>query len=125
MKTEIAIIYGDLTERRVAWEDRLRLVTTDVLHIALIIPGQAQRYQSSTFHDFYHLIWDDAETECCLTGHDDDFAWFSLTDPARNPVWRFPYDKPANLIEFVGVYVDNATYRTAVARDDDRDGIMY
>lgn len=119
MKTEIAVCYADTTVEegfvviRVPWADRATLPLTGVLHIALIMDGQDQRYQSSSYHDYYQLVWNTQETECCLTGHDGDYGFFSLEDYKQKPDWRFPFILPRTCIEFEGVYVDDDVWEAS------------
>ncbi len=123
MKTEIAICYGDLSVVRVPWDEKESLSRTGVLSIALIILGQTQRCQSSISHDYYQLIWTD--TECCLTGHDGDYGFYSLSDAKRSPDWRFPFIMPANCIEFEGVYVGKEDWQKALTIYADPNGGMF
>ncbi len=127
----ICVCYADPTKQegfvvvRVPWADRNILCLTDVLHISIIISGHKKRRQSSSFHDFYQLIWDENETECCLTGHDGDYGFYSLTDPSKQPDWRFPFVMPKNCIEFEGVYVDKETWKKSLLVYADPNGRMF
>lgn len=119
-KPEVAVLYHDLNVVRVAWADKRTLKFTDVLAIAVLNDGK--RNQSSILHDYYQLIWTD--TDCCLTGHDGDYGFFSFD--GGTPDWRFPFLMPTNYIEFEGVYQhDQKKWQEALLIYADPDGGMF
>ena len=118
--TEIAILYERLQLVRVDWADRQTLRRDGVIAITICAPGQ--RYQSSIAHDYYQLVW--TEKDCCLTGHDGDYGFFSLTEPGVID-WRFPFILPENSIEFLGVYVSKEEYAEARIIFGDPNGDMF
>ena len=117
----IAILYSGLNLVRVQWDRKDTLLHHDVICIAVIHPDN-KRFQSAIGHDYYQLIWTD--DDCCLTGHDGDYGFFSLTDPGQVD-WRFPFIMPENVIEFEGVYVSKEEYAEAKLLFADPDGGMF
>lgn len=120
IETEIAVLYNNLRVVRVPWVEKLSLRRDNVLALAVLNNGK--RNQCSILHDYYQLIWTDAD--CCLTGHDGDYGFYSLDEP--NVVdWRFPFVIPENCIEFEGVYVDKEDWQRALEIYADPDGGMF
>lgn len=127
---DVAVLYGDQSIVRAEWADREALKTTDVLAISLCCHHRPaaelkSRYQATSYHDFYVLTWDDSS--CWLGGYDDNEAWFGFDEPweASNITWRFPYLLAGNSILFEGVQVPKEEWEAALAKFDDRDGVMF
>lgn len=116
---EVAVLYDDLTVKRVDWDDRRTLKQDKVLAIA--VTNNGKRTQGSISHDYYQLIWTD--TDCCLTGHDGDYGFFPFD--GGDPDWRFPFVIPTHCIEFEGVYVDKDDWQKALEIYADPDGGMF
>jgi len=118
IKAEIAVLYRDLEIVRVPWAERCTLDTCDVEAIAVI--GEQWR-QCSISHDYYQLIWTDSD--CCLTGHDGDYGFYSLN--GSKVEWRVPFILPENCIEFQSVYISKQGWQKALAIYADPDGGMF
>lgn len=112
-KVEVAVMYANLSIQRVPWHLKHTLPTTGVICIAVLHPDRphhTKHHQALIERDVYLLIWTDVD--CCLCGHDDDFAFHDLTD--QNKVdWRFPFIRPANCIEFEGQTITGDLYARA------------
>ncbi len=126
----IAVLYSNLHVAKVSWEERNILKRTEVLSIAIIHsdkPQQHKRQQAVCEYDYYVLAWTD--DDCYLGGYNDDFYWFSLTEPWKpygEGFWhRFPYELPQNSILFKGVMVAPEIYAKAKAIFGDRNGPMF
>jgi len=117
---DIVVLYEGLKLVRVAWDLKNILSREGV--IALAICAFGKRYQSSIHHDYYQLVWTDID--CCLTGHDGDYGFFSLTEPGVVDR-RFPFILPENSIEFHGVYVSKDEYNEAKLIFADLNGGMF
>lgn len=127
---DIVVMYGGLSIVRVPWADRKTLPTTAVLAIAILHPDPrnlGKRRQAVIEFDHYVLAWTD--TESYLGGYDDDFTWFSLTEPWKSSpqgfIHRFPYVMPTNSMLFEGAMVSPEQYAKALAIFGDREGPMY
>lgn len=119
---EVAVLYEELKLIRVPWDGKHELRHDGVVAIAICGTGH-KRVQSEISHDFYELVWTD--TDCCLTGHDGDYGFFSLTKLKKDPDWRFPFILPENCIEFEGVYVDKDEWQEALLIYSDPNGGMF
>lgn len=122
---DIVVMYEGLNLIRVKWEDRETLRRDGVLMIALIYPGAIKRYQHADRCDWYHLIWNEADTACFLGGHDGDRGFYQFDDPSIDVDWRFPYLLPENCIEFVGEYTSREEWKEALEIYGDPEGPMF
>jgi len=127
---DVVVLYGGLSLVRVPWDEKDMLVTDGVLSIAIVHSDPKnlnKRRQAVCEYDYYVLAWGDNSSY--LGGYDDDFYWFSLTEPwkphGEGFVHRFPYILPENSILFEGVMVDKEVYAGAKRIFSDRDGGMY
>jgi len=129
-RVEIAVLYGDLSLKRVSWTEKQLLSRNDVLSIAIINldqPDKKKRQQSICERDWYVLVWTNKDSH--LGGYDDDMYFFSFTEPwkpyGEGFVHRFPYILPKNSMLFEGVMVKPDVYAEAKRILGDRDGEMY
>jgi hypothetical protein len=127
---QVAVLYSDLAVCKVEWSGKETLKRDDVLAIAIVHPkeeARRKRHQAVIEHDFYVLAWTD--TECYLGGYDDDYYWFSLTEPwkpyGEGFTHRFPFTLPENSMLFEGVFVDKEVYAQAKLIFGDREGPMF
>lgn len=119
--TEVAVLYADLSVVRVPWEDKLTLKREDVIAISVISPNHHKRMLAEIEHDYYQLVWTD--TDVCLTGHDGDYLFCSLT--SADYEWRHPFDLPENSIEFKGATIPSDQYEKAKRIFGNMQGPMY
>lgn len=106
--SEIAVLYRGLVRKCVPWGRRETLKRDDVLAVEL--SGGHDRRQALIGHDWYYLVW--TEADCCLVPYDGTDTFFSLTEPNRLST-RFPFVLPDNCIVFEGVYVGSEEYEEA------------
>lgn len=110
---EVAVMYADLQIQRVAWRDKDSLRRDGVICIAVLNPLRkhfTKRPQALIEHDFYLLTWTD--TECCLTGHNGDYGFYSFAKPEQVD-WRFPFILTPNSIVFEGGTIPSERYAEA------------
>ena len=124
---EVAVLYSDLSIVRVPWARKDQLRIDKVLAVALVHPdrpAKSKRYQGVMEYDWYLLTW--TADECLLGGYDEDYYWFSLTEPWLTPRKSpLPFTVPADSILFEGVQVSAAVYEKAKLIYDDRSGGMF
>jgi len=118
---DIAVLYADLEVDRVSWADKANLKRDEVLAISVVSTEHHKRLLSKIGHDYYQLVWTDDDV--CLTGHDDDYMFCSLTGPGFG--WRFPFMLPDSSIEFEGVTVHSDQFEKAKLIYGDPKGPMY
>ena len=97
MPPEVAVLYHDLSVRRVGWQDKETLPRDGVQAVAIVYSGveKRNRRQALIEYDNYVLVWTDDWQ--CLTPYDDgDFVFFSLTEPwkphKQGYVFKFPFN---------------------------------
>lgn len=127
MQPDVAVMYGDLSIVRVPWDQKHTLPTTGVLFIELLNterPLKRQRFQGQYENDFYVLSW--TETHANLWGYDDNFWWHELEAQwAPDFKHRFPFELPADSIQFKGVQVEEVEWQKAKRLYNNRDGKMF